>query len=192
MEIVTTEILPPESSMAGTNTCYCHCQALNKRSNYGVCLFTLKAYEEGKLREDSDCYSVINCGNCEARRYRQQERDAGRALFFKKREIPVAVVSDKKETQFDRNSDSYKRGWARAGSTSVSTPVRSAANPTVTAPKPIKKSDEGFSIKGSLADAVNAAMKQESAMHVTPSAKPVSTNKPMSLLERARLVAASK
>lgn len=188
MEIVTTETLPPEASMAGNNTCYCHCQALNKRNNYGVCLFTLKAFEEARLQSESDCYQTISSGNCEARRYRQQERDAGKALFYKKREIPVAVSMESAQAKtFDRNSDSFQRGWHRAGpSKTVVTPIK----PAVTS-KVIKSKKESFAIKGSLADAVNEAIKQEVSA-VQPTTQPVSTNKSLSLLERARLMMTSK
>lgn len=196
MEIVTTETLPPEASMAGTNTCYCHCQALNKRSNYGVCLFTLKAFEESKLREDSDCHAVINSGNCEARRYRQQERDAGRALFFKQRSIAVKVVESTERPSFDRDSDSFKRGWARAGSSPK--PV-TATRPSVAAqPKPVERKKGPLEFSGTLADAVTAAMQQETPKPApeskpdnkqpeSPTINPVKSTKPMSLLERARL-----
>lgn len=186
MQIVTTETLPPEASMAGNNTVYCHCQTLNKRSNYGVCLFTLKAYEEARLQPDSDCHSTIASGNCDARRFRQQERDAGKALFYKKREIPVTVSMEPAQKQsFDRNSDSFQRGWQRAGAspkTSV-TPIKPV---TKTKPK-----EETFSIKGTLAEAVNEAMKQEVSTKQSAS-KPVSTNKSLSLLERARMMASAK
>lgn len=185
MEIVTTEMLPPEASMAGTNTVYCHCQALNKRNNYGVCLFTLKAFEEAKLSGDSDCYQTINSGSCEARRLRQQERDAGRALFFKKREIQVTVVTEQREIRVDRDSESYKRGLSRAVATKRShTPAPTQPIAKTVLPKP--KNDDGFSIKGSLSDAVNAAVRMESSV------KPSSPKKSLSLLERARIAAASK
>ena len=189
MEIVTTETLPPEASMAGTNTCYCHCQALNKRSNYGVCLFTLKAFEESRLREDSDCHAVISSGSCEARRYRQQERDAGRALFFKQRSIAIKVVESAERPTFDRDSDSFKRGWARAGSSprAIVAPVKSSQ-----ATRPVERKRGPLEISGSMADAVTAAMQQELSKSAdSPAAKTVTSHvkstKPMSLLERARL-----
>lgn len=189
MEIVTTETLPPEASMAGTNTCYCRCQALNKRSNYGVCLFTLKAFEESRLREDSDCHAVISSGNCEARRYRQQERDAGRALFFKQRSIAIKNVEETARPSFDRDSDSFKRGWARAGSSprAVVTPTKPSS-----ATRPVERKRGPLEISGSLADAITAAMQQELNKSADSSAaktvtSPVKSTKPMSLLERARL-----
>lgn len=177
--------------MAGNNTVYCHCQTLNKRNNYGVCLFTVKAFEEAKLSHDSDCYGAINSGSCEARRLRQQERDAGRALFFKKREIPVTVVSDNKEIRVNRESDAYRRGWMRGGVTSKQPAGLSSpkAKPITQAPTPKPKKEEGFSIKGSLSEAVTAAVKMESSSKAAQSSQPT---KPLSLLERARLAAASK
>ena len=190
MEVVTTEILPPEASRSGTNTCYCHCQALNKRSNYGVCLFTLEAFEQGRLREDSDCYSVASRGDCAARRYRQQERDAGRALFYKKREIPIAIVPTEERSTADRNSDSFKRGWARPVAPVTSKPVLAEV-------KPVPRKKPSLEINGSMAEAVNEAMKQELAkpkeVIAAPVAKtavtpiPVKSSKPLSLLERARM-----
>lgn len=188
MEIVTTETLPPEASMAGNNTVYCHCQALNKRSNYGVCLFTLKAHEEARLSTDGECHSVIGSGNCEARRYRQKERDAGKALFYKKREIPIVNVNERPEqgsfSGADRNSQSFKRGWDRAGSKQAVTKEAS---------KPKASATPTLNIIGTLTDAVNAAMKSEAATvkpvvsEPKPEVNKLSTNKPKSLLERARM-----
>lgn len=177
MEIVTTEILPPEASMAGKNTVYCGCTHLNKRSNYGVCLFTLKAFEEGKLQQDSDCFQTIKCGSCEAKKFRQQERDAGRALFFKPR---VQVVTTERPAfearrSVDESSASFKRGFARAAGDRI---------PVVTKPAPVKKPirDDQLKIVGTLSEAVTVAVKEE-----VKAAKAVKPKQGLSLIERARL-----
>lgn len=193
MDIVTTEILPPEASMAGKNTCYCYCPQLNRRSNYGVCLFTLKAFEEERLPADSECHAAISCGGCEAKKYRQQERDAGRALFYKERQIVTLTErpSGSTTTTYDPNSASFKRGWERAGSVFNPKPVEKKP---VVKPAPIKSKPKTIEIKTDMSEAISIAVKEEvSKLSKAASATPTPVKQPsaptqrLSLLERAKL-----
>lgn len=163
MEPVTTDILPVNASRSGKNTVYHHCGQLERRASYGVCLFTLECFDNGKLRSDSDCYQPISSGSCSAIALKAREIEAGRALFFKERVIPV-VVQDEEPVQVitgptKPESESYMRGWNAAGRLFGGS--RSPAKPSLAPPpKPAPKtaSERLFGVKeSSLADAVSNA-----------------------------------
>lgn len=154
MEIVTTETLPVTASMSGNNTIYHYCEQLERRSSYGLCLYTLKAYEEGKLPLDNSCHTCIMSGQCPALALRQQERDAGRALFFKPREYWPKETFDtpsKPRAPITRptqpNNASYMRGWNAAGRSS--TPSMFDTPKPAPRPKPVEKSasEKMFGVK---------------------------------------------
>ena len=208
MEIVTEEVLPVEASMSGGNTCYLHCPSLNRRSNYGVCLYTIRAHNEGRLSEASDCNSLVGRGLCEALSYQKKEQEAGRALYFKAREIKAVTIEEGEKpaaiiTSPTRpDSESYMRGWnqvAERESTKRTKPVK------VAAPKPKAKRSEIFGTEAvDLSDAVNEAVKSDIEKKEPKKAKPApkkteskkevkATVRPdMSILERAKLMAQAK
>ncbi len=163
MEPVTTDILPVDASRSGKNTVYHHCGQLERRSSYAVCLFTLQQFERGKLRADSECHQPLSKGLCSALALRAREVEAGRALFFKERVIPV-VVQDEEPVQIitgptKPESESYMRGWNAAGRLFGGSKPAAKPSPSP-APKPVVKtaSERLFGVKeSSLADAVSSA-----------------------------------
>lgn len=204
MEIVTEEVLPVEASMSGGNTCYLHCPSLNRRSNYGVCLYTIRAHNEGRLSEASDCNSLVGRGLCEALSYQKKEQEAGRALYFKAREIKTVTIEEGEKpaaviTSPTRpDSESYMRGWNQVGereSTKRTKPAKAAA------PKPTVKKSEIFGTEAvDLSDAVNEAVKSDIEKKAKPAPKKADSKKEvkatvrpgMSILERAKLMAEAK
>ena len=169
MKPVTVEVLPVDASRSGRNTVYHHCDQIERRTSYAVCLFTLAAHEKGKLRPDSECYQHIQRGECKAVGYRQQEIEAGRALFYQERQISTVKVEEEPRQEITGptkpDSESYMRGWMAAGRIlsggSGKSPARPAARPTPlrSAPKPTPTASERlFGVKEStLADAVSDA-----------------------------------
>ncbi len=207
MEIVTTETLPVEASMSGSNTCYLHCASLNRRSNYGVCLFTIRAFNREKLHETSDCYSLIGRGLCEALAYQKKEQEAGRALFFKARAIPIKdVTADSTKTPARSR---FRHQTIKPGEEGYMSDLNAEANipqtkssPAAKKPKAVPKVDESklSAIFGTetadLTDAVDEVVKAEMAKKEKPTseeAKPKASGaviRPgMSILERARAMA---
>ncbi len=109
--------LPPEASCSGKNTVYKWCRPLDRFANYGVCLHTLNAHEAGRLSEElfGECMACINSGNCHAVTMRQEERDAGQALYFVERVERVPVARPRRDValssvRVDTSSESYQRG----------------------------------------------------------------------------------
>lgn len=154
MKIITTEILPPEASMSGKNSCYLNCRTQGRRPSYGVCLFTLRAIENDTIKGFEDCVSAYNNGSCDALEFRKQEQEAGRALFYAPREYkepvarPMATVKPPKSSPFSRTH-----------STIVSSPVEKPAQE-----KPAPKSESESIIKApSFADAVELAAKESAS-----------------------------
>ncbi|MGU5794286.1 hypothetical protein ACV1DW_15755 [Aeromonas hydrophila] len=164
MEPVTTEILPVDASRSGKNTVYHHCGQLERRAAYGVCLFTLECFDKGKLRTDSDCYQPISSGSCSAMALKAREIEAGRALFFKERVIPVVAQTEEPAVTITGptkpESESYMRGWDAAGRLVGDRPARKPSLAPRPTPKPAVKtaSERMFGVKeSSLADAVSTA-----------------------------------
>lgn len=165
MKPVTFEVLPVDASRSGRNTVYHHCDQIERRTSYAVCLFTIDAHEKGKLRPDSECYQHIQRGECRAVGFRQQEIEAGRALFYQERQISVVKVEDTPRVEITGptkpESESYMRGWNAAGrllSGGTGKPsLRSAPKPAPK-PAPVSASERLFGVKEStLAEAVSDA-----------------------------------
>lgn len=134
--------LPPSASRSGKNTTYIGCDVRHSRQNYGVCLFVIQAYDEDRLDKNmSECARAITGGYCTAEKMRQEEKEAGKALYFKEREIKVTVVPDKKEQpvrSVDKQSPSYLRGWNAVGGKAkrlTAAPVSKQTAPKKTARK---------------------------------------------------------
>jgi len=202
MEIVTTETLPVEASMSGSNTCYLHCASLNRRSNYGVCLFTIRAFNREKLHETSDCYSLIGRGLCEALAYQKKEQEAGRALFFKARAIPIKdVTADSAKTPARSR---FRHQTIKPGEEGYMSDLNAEANRPQTKSAPVAKKPKEepklSAIFGTeavdLTDAVDEVVKAEMAKKESPKPEAVKPKtggaviRPgMSILERARAMA---
>lgn len=169
-EPVTTEKLPPEASRSGKNAYYVPCEVVHSRPNYGVCLFVIKAYDEDRLNGSyADCARAIHGGYCEARKAQQEEQKAGRALYYKEREIPTVKIADDTPPEqqplekVDKNSASYIRGWNSVTGNKAKPLGHKAAVPNKRKPikqKSVTPTDElskGMEAAGSMTDAVNDA-----------------------------------
>lgn len=195
-DVSAGEIFPPERSRSGTNAHYHFCHIRGGQQNYGVCLFILEANDQGRLDADSfiDCQRACTRGDCEARKMQEEEKKAGRALYYKPRtNINPANTRSEKEAQesaltvssgkYDMTNDSFARGWAQVGaklgkpqsddgktkSTSSSSSIKP---PRAVPPKPkTAYIEEGF------ADLVNviASDKPKATPSLSPSPSPAPT-----------------
>jgi len=82
----------PDRSMKGDNAFYHHCDAYAGRPSYAVCLYKLHAVDESRLHADDSCSKVIGINQCPAVAMREQERQAGRALYFIDRNLQRAEI----------------------------------------------------------------------------------------------------
>lgn len=177
-------VLPVEASMSGRNAFYQFCDARQQQVNYAVCLHTLKAIEEDRLARDqfTDCQRYYCHNTCPAKGMREEERKAGKALYFKERPRHVYESTKKQAAEdgavssgkYDMSNPSYARGWAiggRDGYSAEKAPKRQAHKPTRNI-GPIKKS--GFVEEG-MADVVNVLMKEHEQKKAEPAvaAQPV-------------------
>jgi hypothetical protein len=197
----TTTDLPPSASMAGDNTIYIGCEVRNARQHYGVCLFTIRAYEQDKLGGGfTDCARAI-CGNyCQANKMKAEEAAAGKALYYKKREIKTTTVqadSASSRSAVDRNSASYQRGWGAISARGK----RSSAPPKPKAPAPVLRRqpqsqspsqprselERGMQSVGAMSDVINQAVQHEQSTTQHKASSKTTTSSPS---ERARALAA--
>jgi len=81
------EILPPEvSGNAKRNAYYMHCQIVEQQRPYAVCLHLCSERKDGRLEAIyADCSAAIGKKRCPALHMRQQEKEAGKAIYFKER-----------------------------------------------------------------------------------------------------------
>lgn len=201
---VEETVLPPSASRSGKNTTYIGCDVRHSRQNYGVCLFVIDAYENDRLDKNmSDCARAITGGYCEASKMHQKEKDAGRALFYKEREIKVTVVPEASERpthNIDRNSPSYIRGWNAVGGKPSTRRVEQTSKTTARlAPKKTArkvKTVDAFEKslvdgRGDLAKTLTDAAKQETKVEAkspTPE-KTNDTNANEARMKRAQRIA---
>ena len=171
---------PPEQSCSGSNAYTFHCPSLGFRPGYAVCLHKIKAYErDGSLISNTDCESAIAGRSCSALHMRQEEQEAGKAIYF--------WEYDRMRGEMRKRGDEfmpevYRR---RAEHPQRRTAIERATQP-VTPPKQptIAPPSNGF------ADAINAAMRettetpkpapapapvQETKIEAAPSLPPVET-----------------
>lgn len=135
---------PPEASRAGINRYYHDCEPVGSSRHYGICLFTIEAFERGQQLMETPCVEAMRDGTCPALAMRQQERDAGEALYFVEADPEKAV--DRKAAQRERNSidrshPSYQRGfsgdvWGSSGSQEKAKAKSSVAKSMPKKPKP--------------------------------------------------------
>lgn len=203
MKPVTIEVLPPETSMSGQNSVYHYCPSTNHRCNYGVCLFTIRSFNNEKLNGESECYSLIDKKLCPALKLQAEEIKAGRALYYFKRELREPEARPLAPEKPMRASIWSKRE-----------PVTSIEKSSQAEPA-AKESDALFGKTATLADALNEVVKDEVKKKVTqskavpvekaqdeaskvtskkPQAKkaPITVKSGMSLLERARAMKAAQ
>lgn len=112
---MTNTTLPPEASRAGRNRYYHQCEPVGSSRHYGVCLFTLEAFERGQKLNETPCVEAMRNGTCPALAMRKQERDAGQALYFKAPDPAKAVdpkAAQRERSAIDTKHPSYQRGFA--------------------------------------------------------------------------------
>lgn len=171
-------IFPPEKSMSGRNTVYRFCDARQQQVAYAVCLHTIQAIDDNRLRSDqfTDCQRAYCHGNCIAADMRKEERAAKQALYYveRKREIidPVklAVTDDstKSSGKYDLNNESYARGWAQVG-------ARLHGSPKLINKQPVSKPASKF-IEHDSAAVLNSMIQKETEQKAKPApAAPVAT-----------------
>lgn len=192
------DIWPVEKSKSGTNAFYHFCHIRGCQQNYGVCMHIIAAIDEDRIGKDSfvDCQRACTRGDCEAKKMRADEINAGHALYYKERtnlnpvntrperdaQNNALVVSSGK---YDMSNPSFARGWNMAGGGSeksgkaptskntsggTNTPVKS--NP----PKP----KSGF-IEAGMADLVNAIAAEQPKPATPP--KPAAAPSPAAAIK---------
>lgn len=172
-----TKSLPPSASKSGRNAHYLTCNAVGRRVNYAVCLFTIEKLEAGKQLSEVACNEAVCGGGCKAKEMRAEEEAAGKALYFLERKVPVEP---------DPRPMAKPKPIKSSIWTARTTPIRAAldaakggADKTPSTPSKKKTPTEPtFNDKG-LAQAVTAAVKEH-----------VGTTKKMSglgLLDRIKL-----
>lgn len=186
-------IFPPEASMSGRNSIYQFCDERQQQVSYAVCLHTLKKIESGTMPKDQfvECQRAYTHNNCPAKVMRQQEIDAGQALFFKERprHITDPVTEEKANKsggavssgKYDMSDPGYARGWAIGGRDGYrAEPQERKRNPKPPAP-PVKKS--GF-VEETMADAITAMVQDDKKPKAvatpapTPAAAPTTPSRP--------------
>lgn len=193
MNIVTVEILPPEASMSGKNSCYLNCKSQGRRPSYGVCLFTLRAIDNNTIKGFDDCVSAYRNGACDAAAFRKQEQEAGRALFYQPREYKEPVARPMAAEKASRPSPFSERTIGKkVESIRETEPVvqKSKSRAKAKSPEPTFKAPN-------FSDAVDLAVKENKAK---PEPKASAASEPvksvivpgMTLLQIARAMAAAK
>lgn len=170
------DVYPPEQSMSGKNAYYLFCENEHAYRGYAVCLHTIKAIEEDRLKPTDcvGCQRAIAGGYCPANKMRGEEREAEQALYFvPRRNLNPANTRSEREAQrdalkvsssgkYDMSNASYARGWAMAGGDPLPKKVDPALLKSVPTGKavPKPKPKPGF-VEESFADVVNAIQKDE-------------------------------
>lgn len=115
--IMTKTKLPPEASRAGKNKYYHQCNAVGTSRHYGICLFTIEAFERGQELMETPCVEAMKSGACPAMKMREEERQAGEALYFKEPDPEKAVnpvAAQNERNSVSKNHPSYQRGYSGA------------------------------------------------------------------------------
>lgn len=109
---------PPEASRSGVNQYYHHCKAVKVSRHYGVCLFTIEAYERGQELKETACVKALTKGTCPAMKMRQEELKAGKALYYiphVQKDVEDVKVNAPRTRHIDEQHPSYLRGKKIAG-----------------------------------------------------------------------------
>lgn len=155
-----TNTRPPSASRAGINRHYHDCGPTDSRRHYGICLFTLEAHERGQQLMETPCVKAIEDGSCPALAMREQERQAGHAIFFKAADPEKAVspkAAQRERQTINTKHPSYQRGrhgevWGSKESRQKAQAKARVAQAMPSRPKP------GDMLEFNGADIVNAAM----------------------------------
>lgn len=141
------QVYPVDASVGGKNAFYHWCNEMEQSRNYGVCAHLLNAFKEGRLKaeveERGDCAYAMARGRCPAIAMREQELEAGKALYYKPRtnyKEPVQSASLK-------DTEGYQRGWDRVGislrsssqESPLAKPIRTVERVKKETPRPQKR-----------------------------------------------------
>lgn len=158
---------PVEHSMRGDNTVYIGCDHRGCRQNYAICLNIIKAVDEKRRGGELDCTREVKSKVCPALKMRQEEQDAGHALYYRPRAVPAPVqrkaVFESKTPDHIRRSASYKNAWDRTGDiingVKSSIPTRRSVKSAPMKIKPLKQIEKADS--SDFSAAISAAIKDE-------------------------------
>lgn len=183
-EVKPNLIYPVEMSQSGRNSYYQFCEHRQQQVSYAVCLHTIKANNENRLRKDdfTECQRALCHGTCPAHALRQEELEANHALYYVPRRESVVFTSketapkddgSKSSGKYDLNNESYARGWAQVGSKIHGEPRK--PRPAYTPPPAKPKS---HFIEASMADVITQMAKEDRAKPKPPpvQAAPVALN----------------
>jgi hypothetical protein len=150
----------PERSKAGDNGYYHPCDAVGRQRHYGVCLFTLQAFERGQQLNEAPCVKAMQDGTCPAMKMRKEEQQAGEALYFVAREAPTTRHYDtahqaRQQAKIDTNSDSYQRGRYGVIWGSSESKHKSQSKSAIAQSMPKKQPDEFVEFAGAIVNAVS-------------------------------------
>jgi hypothetical protein len=148
-------------SIGGQNRYTFTCDYVEQKRYYGVCLWLMKSFEEGKLQFDErreDCGTAMKCAKCPAMKMRAEEIAADKAIYYTDPENPPAPSTSK----VDKTSPSYIRGWNQVGS-SIG---REDSNikqtiPTKVAAKPQPKQAQAGVLNADVGALISAELKKE-------------------------------
>lgn len=164
---------PPEDSRRGDNTHIVSCEIYGGHRHYAVCLDVLSRVEKSaNTVSERECQRAARCGECPSLAMRQEEKQAGKSLYYTPRSAnPIYVDAISK--RIDVLDPSYQRGWDRANdmilrqqgkrrSPVVAKPEIAAVKPAVR--KPIAKPVATPASTGNLyADLINKMMAEREA-----------------------------
>ena len=89
------------------------CDEYQQRRFYRTCMCLKDAYDAGRLNPDEagqECAQSMRRGNCNAYKMREEELAAGKSLYF-----TDAVIIEASNSNVDKGSEGYQRGWAQVG-----------------------------------------------------------------------------
>jgi hypothetical protein len=135
--------LPPSASFSGKNTTTLHCKGLGQRMSYAACLGRLAALEADTAPSDwRECGRAKTHGECYASVMREEESDAGKAIFF----VPRTAVAE---------TFTPSREWM----TPPTKGERKAIKTTVKVARPAPSVLDALDDAGTLADAISDVAK---------------------------------
>lgn len=173
---------PPEQSMGGINSYNFGCKPLGFSPGYCVCLNKIMAYERdgNKLTTYPECEKAIRNKDCPALAMRQEERVAGKALYF----IDRNILREEMDKHFRETMPALRPAKATPAPKSVPTPA-----PKVTSDKREMAMPEGdgyaAAINAAIAQSATEQPKTEEPKATAPSAS--EQPKRLSIVEMARL-----
>ena len=154
---MTENILPIDRVRESDNGYTHFCEALGQRCFYRTCLHLIDSMESGRspyTSKDNDCGHALSHGTCAAKQMRNEELKAEKAIYFQQRlgtlERPMRA-SNERSARIDKNSASYRRGWAALDK--VQSPMATSSDPAHIQPKPA--SIDSTSVEHDAAQAVN-------------------------------------